>query len=71
MKKYLAPIGLFLVAAFTILRYFMSPKAQSGKFPSSEAKKKAQADVAETKKEIDAVEEKSYSDKEIEDFLNK
>lgn len=71
IKQYLLPVGLFLLGVVAVLRYFIAPKKEDAPFPGAAEKKKAEADVAETKKEIEKVEEKTYSDEEINEKFNR
>jgi hypothetical protein len=70
IKKYLAPVGLFFLAIIAVLRYFKAPKATTNPFPGAEEKKKVEADIAETKKDIEELADKQYSDEEIKDKFN-
>jgi hypothetical protein len=71
LKSYLAPIGLFILAIIAVLRYFLPGKVETNPFPGTEEKKKAEAAVEETKKEIEKLEDKQYSDEDIEEKFNK
>jgi hypothetical protein len=70
IKELLLPIGLFLLGIVAVLRYFIAPKKDDTLFPGAE-KKKAEQDVEETKKEIEKVADKQYSDEEIDEKFNR
>lgn len=69
-----AKITAFFLALFSgiffFLKFFKSaPSTKLGEFPEAETKK-AEAEVQETKKELEKVAEKHYSDEEIEKKFN-
>lgn len=70
IKDWFIGIGLFVVAIFALIRYFVAPKKDEGAFPAGDDKKAAENAVEETKKEIAKVEEKQFSDEEIEKKFN-
>jgi DNA-binding transcriptional regulator GbsR (MarR family) len=69
LKQIFLPISLLLLGVVAVIRYFLVPKKVGTKFPDV-AKKKAEADVAETKLQLEKLEEKTYTDEEIEKKFN-
>lgn len=70
IKKYLAPVGLFFLAIIAVIRYFLPGKATTNPFPGAAEKKKLEQEVKQTEKEIKELNDKHYSDEEIEKKFN-
>lgn len=71
IKQFFLPALLIIGAIIAALKFFVAPKKEDVPFPGSEEKKKAEADVADTKEDIAKIGDKVYSDEDIEKRFNK
>lgn len=70
IKKFFVPFLVLFAGIIAVLKFFAPKSKEEVQFPGTEEKKKAEAEVEETKKEIEEVKDKTYSDEEIEKKFN-